>query len=92
MRLREEVMDLVELDDTYNLSVLWGICHHTLKTKQALEISREDARYEGKLSKAAEYEKQLYFVNANLHNIKVVMLSKEDDIFEYGNFDIGCKN
>lgn len=92
MKLEEEIVDLAFLDKAFSMSKLMDVHDDLTSIKKEMIEAKELAIDSGKISRAVELEKQLYFITSNINNVEIVMLSKESDLFEFEGFDLICKN
>lgn len=92
MKIDEELIDALYLNDNFNLSNLWALYQDLEELKTEIEKFKEYAIKLRKLEDLKEIENKLYFINRNMNLIQEIMEIKELDILNYTPYGEICLN
>lgn len=92
MTINTKLLDLETIEKELTYAKLWDGHRLLVESKEEYLALKENAIYRGALLEAVAIEQQLYYLSANIDTLEVAMLLKENDAFEFTDYEMICKN
>lgn len=92
MRLEAEEVDMVFLDEAFNLPTLCNLHTDICDIIDTMTRMQGEAMYYKDTATAVDLEIKMQYLEANLDRIEVVMASKESDILVFTGIETYCLN